>query len=309
MRGSLPPGTRRSSQFEEGNDRNQGAQRHEVLLQPPPQHPRATDLTSSPGRLASTLVGGLKGNQETTPALTDLTVLNEVETIVVGIMSSFMILSGVTYELLVQKRSALEDVTHLSVPPSRLTIIPNTEIGWGKYGEVVQAILDGSSQTPIHVAVKELRNVGTRDGRGRIALTNILINGSLHAVLGDFGLASLMQDSDTSSGLTTSRTAKGSLRYMSPELHLEDDAKPTLASDVWAWGCTAFEVNLLVFQIFRPIYLVDHQVVTGRLPYQEANKDAKVLLAIAQEHQPPGSIKSLISQLMESNTVDALPVL
>ncbi|KAG8914874.1 hypothetical protein FRC01_003880, partial [Tulasnella sp. 417] len=331
MVGSLSPDTSKSSEFEEESDRNQGTQTYEVFLQPTPQNPHATGLASLPGYPASTLVGGLKENQEATLALTESKVVNEVETIV---------------------RSALEDVTHLSVPPSRLTIIPNTEIGWGKYGEVVQAILDGSSQTPVHVAVKELRNVGTRDGRGRIALrlarelkiwakvnhpnilpligyhlsenyeiaqfispfmtngnvtqyfesvqvdlakrldiTNILINDSLHAVLGDFGLASLMQDSDTSSGLTTSRTAKGSLRYMSPELHLEDDARPTLASDVWAWGCTAFEV------------------VTGRLPYHEATKDAKILLAIAQEHQPPGSIKSLMSQLMESNSVDTLPVL
>ncbi|KAG8931427.1 hypothetical protein FRC01_001320 [Tulasnella sp. 417] len=193
-------------------------------------------------------------------------------------------------------RSALEDVDlkRLFVQPSRLIIIPNTEIGWGKYGEVVQAVLDSSSQKQVRVAVKELRNRLARELKiwakvkhpnilpligyhlsenyeiaqfispfmtngnvtqyfesekvglvRRFEITNILINDSLQAVLGDFGLASLMQESDTSSGLTTSRTPKGSLRYMSPELHLEEDARPTLASDVWAWGCTAFEIYLI----------------------------------------------------------------
>lgn len=74
---------------------------------------------------------------------------------------------------------------------------------------------------------------------------NVLINNKLDAVLCDFGLAKFINDSDTPSGLTTSRTIKGSIRYMSPELVVENDAKHTLASDIWAWGCTAFEVRLL----------------------------------------------------------------
>ncbi|KAG8935631.1 hypothetical protein FRC00_010691 [Tulasnella sp. 408] len=180
----------------------------------------------------------------------------------------------------------------------------STEIGCGRYGEVLLATLKRPSQVSIRVAVKELRTVETRGVRKRIALrlarelriwaevchlnilpligfylsdnyeiarfisplmingnvseylertqvgglkrldiTNILINDAHQAVLCDFGLALFIQESGISSGLTTSRSVKGSLRYMSPELNLDDEAKHTLASDVWAWGCTAFEVG------------------------------------------------------------------
>lgn len=69
------------------------------------------------------------------------------------------------------------------------------------------------------------------------------MNDDLHAVLCDFGLASFVLASDLASGLTTTQSIRGSIRYMSPELHLADEPKHTLASDVWAWGCTAYEVG------------------------------------------------------------------
>ncbi|KAG8955082.1 hypothetical protein FRC04_009539 [Tulasnella sp. 424] len=67
-------------------------------------------------------------------------------------------------------RSTLDELIHLLIPPSRLTIMDSSEIGSGKYGEVLLAKLDGSSQTPTSVAVKELRTVGTRGVRRRVAL-------------------------------------------------------------------------------------------------------------------------------------------
>ncbi|KAG8955085.1 hypothetical protein FRC04_009542 [Tulasnella sp. 424] len=67
-------------------------------------------------------------------------------------------------------RSTLDDLIHFLIPSSRLTIMDSSEIGCGRYGEVLLATLDGSSQTPILVAVKELRAVGTRGVRKRMAL-------------------------------------------------------------------------------------------------------------------------------------------
>ncbi|KIO23072.1 hypothetical protein M407DRAFT_78537, partial [Tulasnella calospora MUT 4182] len=90
---------------------------------------------------------------------------------------------------------------------------------------------------------------------GDLKPTNILINDSIHAVLCDFGLASFVQESGMSSGLTTSQSIKGSIRYMSPELHLEEDVKHTLASDVWAWGCTVFEVGAFRTLVYPQINL------------------------------------------------------
>ena len=62
-------------------------------------------------------------------------------------------------------------------------------------------------------------------------------------MLCDFGVSSFMHVSDAASGLTTSQSTKGSLLYMSPEIILQDEAKNALQSDVWAWGCTALEVD------------------------------------------------------------------
>ncbi|KAG9041015.1 Negative regulator of mitotic exit [Tulasnella sp. UAMH 9824] len=67
-------------------------------------------------------------------------------------------------------QSVLDDLTHLSVAPSRLTIKDSTEVGCGRYGEVLLATLDESSERPTPVAVKELRTVETRGVRKRIAL-------------------------------------------------------------------------------------------------------------------------------------------
>lgn len=68
---------------------------------------------------------------------------------------------------------------------------------------------------------------------------NVLITDLVEAVLCDFGLA--RHPNGQPSGLTTTRTIKGSTRYMSPEL-LEENAVHTLPSDVWAYGCLVLKV-------------------------------------------------------------------
>ncbi|KAG8962358.1 Ras GTPase [Tulasnella sp. 425] len=266
----------------------------------------------------------------------------------------------------------LAELAHLLILPSKLTILDSSEVGCGRYGEVLLATL-GGSQGPTYVAVKELRTVGTRGVRHRLALrlarelkiwaranhpntlrligyylsdnyeiarfispfmrngnvsqylereqvgaskrldiiqditlgmnylhdcdppichgdlkpTNILMDDSFHAVLCDFGLASFIQESGISSGLTTSQSIKGSIRYMSPELHLEEDAKHTLASDVWAWGCTAFET------------------VTDCAPYETAKGDTGILLAFIQK-DPPGSAEAVMSKLPADTLPDVI---
>lgn len=65
---------------------------------------------------------------------------------------------------------------------------------------------------------------------------------NVDAVLCDFGLSSFVYEPEIASGLTTSKSIKGATRYMSPEL-VRDGSKHTLQSDVWAWGCTTFEVG------------------------------------------------------------------
>ncbi|KIO29777.1 hypothetical protein M407DRAFT_69993, partial [Tulasnella calospora MUT 4182] len=80
---------------------------------------------------------------------------------------------------------------------------------------------------------------------GDLKPLNVLVNDKPDAVLCDFGLAVFIEDSEASSGLTTTRSIKGSLRYMSPELLDDKETKHTLESDIWAWACTIFEVPQL----------------------------------------------------------------
>ena len=82
--------------------------------------------------------------------------------------------------------------------------------------------------------------------------SNILITDEGRAVLTDFGL-SRVTESMGPTGNTTS-SAAGSIRWQAPELFLElnyDAPLPimlkrrTKASDVWAFGCTVYEVSYL----------------------------------------------------------------
>ncbi|KAG8899644.1 hypothetical protein FRC00_001159 [Tulasnella sp. 408] len=112
----------------------------------------------------------------------------------------------------------------------------------------------------------------------RLGFANVLIDEKFDAVLCDFGLATFVQDSGAASGLTTSRSTKGSTRYMSPELFQDFEAKHTLESDIWGWACTIFEI------------------ITDNTPYANALSDANILLALVQGTSP-GSIE-LLSRLL-----------
>jgi serine/threonine protein kinase len=81
--------------------------------------------------------------------------------------------------------------------------------------------------------------------------TNILIDDQGRGVLSDFGLARAFGITDKS-GLTTS-SISGSLRWLAPELfprldvgqaNSQTEIQRTKASDVWAFGCTVYEVSI-----------------------------------------------------------------
>ncbi|KIO30433.1 hypothetical protein M407DRAFT_224396, partial [Tulasnella calospora MUT 4182] len=103
---------------------------------------------------------------------------------------------------------------------------------------------------------------------GDLKPANVLISDKLDAVLCDFGLATFVENSGDPSGLTTSRSIKGSLRYMSPELFHDDEAKHTLESDIWAWACTIFET------------------ITDCIPYANSRSDGSLMVAVLQGASP-----------------------
>ncbi|KAG9036571.1 hypothetical protein FS837_001642 [Tulasnella sp. UAMH 9824] len=109
---------------------------------------------------------------------------------------------------------------------------------------------------------------------------NVLIDLHLNAVLCDFGLASFV-DSPIVPGLVTTTALKGGTpRYMSPELHLDDNCTHNLESDVWAWACTVFHV------------------LTGTIPYAKYPKQVEFCMAIGRG-QPPGDIAMLLPNNFE----------
>lgn len=65
---------------------------------------------------------------------------------------------------------------------------------------------------------------------------NVLVNDLCEATLSDFGLSRIIREPDGPTGLSTGAGPKGSHNYMAPELFEEENSKPTLETDVYAFG-------------------------------------------------------------------------
>ncbi|KAG8951679.1 hypothetical protein FRC00_007140, partial [Tulasnella sp. 408] len=126
--------------------------------------------------------------------------------------------------------------------------------------------------------IKEFMGQHQVSVEARLGFANVLISDKPDAVLCDFGLATFVQDAGISSGLTTSRSTKGSSRYMSPELFQSEDAKHTLESDIWAWACTTFEI------------------ITDVIPYNTCLAEHNILGALIRGISP-GSVELLGDQV------------
>ncbi|KAJ7289329.1 kinase-like domain-containing protein [Mycena rebaudengoi] len=84
------------------------------------------------------------------------------------------------------------------------------------------------------------RNVVHGDLKGN----NVLISNNGYVVLSDFGLSRTLE---RHTGYTTSNSSAGSVNWSSPELirpwfQTEETHVKTLASDVWAFACTVYEL-------------------------------------------------------------------
>ncbi|KIO17707.1 hypothetical protein M407DRAFT_84706, partial [Tulasnella calospora MUT 4182] len=114
----------------------------------------------------------------------------------------------------------------------------------GNVMQYIRRTRAGLAVQDIAAGLKYLHDFSPPICHGDLKPANVLVKEGIDAVLCDFGVSSFIQESGAASGLTTSKSIKGSARYMSPELFPEEgNPKHTLQSDVWAWGCTVFEVG------------------------------------------------------------------
>ncbi|KAG6824397.1 hypothetical protein H0H92_006974 [Tricholoma furcatifolium] len=101
---------------------------------------------------------------------------------------------------------------------------------------------------------------------------NILVDGSGRAKLADFGISAV---SDSKVPIWTSQSSVaskgGSVRWQAPELiDIEngEEVKNSLASDVYAWGCVAFEL------------------FTGTVPFAHIQRDTTILFHVKSGLRP-----------------------
>lgn len=80
---------------------------------------------------------------------------------------------------------------------------------------------------------------------GDIKPQNILVNDEGEAVVSDFGLARVLNVLGDHSGFTTSSVGQGTKGYLAPELLNEDDARPTVQTDVFSFGGLILAVGRL----------------------------------------------------------------
>ncbi|KAG8976858.1 hypothetical protein FRC05_002795 [Tulasnella sp. 425] len=112
---------------------------------------------------------------------------------------------------------------------------------------------------------------------------NVLVDDDGRAVLSDFALAKLLQDTRT--GLTTSVGHVRHVRWLAPELLLGDGRVP-LSSDIWGWGCLALTM------------------IADEIPYSKMGTDARIIVAIATGRTPlptpvPVSLNGLLPILQK----------
>ncbi|KAF9460081.1 kinase-like domain-containing protein [Collybia nuda] len=105
---------------------------------------------------------------------------------------------------------------------------------------------------------------------GDLKGNNVLITNEGHAVLSDFGLSKVIEDLVGPTGYTPSSPEVGPLRWQAPEFVEDEKCKLGLETDVWSFGCTAYEL------------------LTNYTPYYYRTKDALIMRDMREGIKPPG---------------------
>ncbi|KAJ1305882.1 hypothetical protein OPQ81_010603 [Rhizoctonia solani] len=104
---------------------------------------------------------------------------------------------------------------------------------------------------------------------GDLKAPNILVTVEGCAKLCDFGHSRFAETGPSHTDTTdASSTFQATTRYMSPELFTEPVARPSLPSDIWAFGCVALEIlsKLRPYHIIFSEHRVPAAIIQGRTP-------------------------------------------
>ncbi|KAF9447174.1 kinase-like protein, partial [Macrolepiota fuliginosa MF-IS2] len=111
---------------------------------------------------------------------------------------------------------------------------------------------------------------------GDIKAHNMLLDDG-HVRLADFGTSKMLDIP-----LSTSSRMAGTYRWMSPELLVDADPKPTMASDVWAFGMTILQARKNPYSHLKSDPAVIMSVVQGQLPPQPLEIDSTIWALLKQ---------------------------
>ncbi|KAG9122968.1 hypothetical protein FRC07_000410 [Ceratobasidium sp. 392] len=97
---------------------------------------------------------------------------------------------------------------------------------------------------------------------------NVLVTGGGTPKICDFGHSRFIEDSAQPMVSDLSSKFHATTRYMSPELFTDPKSKPTLFSDIWAYGCVALEIlsQLRPYHVITNEHRVTLAIKSGRTP-------------------------------------------
>ncbi|KAI9135884.1 kinase-like domain-containing protein, partial [Paraphysoderma sedebokerense] len=107
---------------------------------------------------------------------------------------------------------------------------------------------------------------------------NVLVSDDWTAAVTDFGLSTLRLETESKANI---RNGVGTMRWMAPELF--EDAEPTAAIDVYAYGMVLWELT------------------DGRIPFSNVNNDTVVaLVSIGKQPPIPASCPAKLLELIQN---------
>ncbi|KAK7026357.1 kinase-like domain-containing protein, partial [Favolaschia claudopus] len=143
---------------------------------------------------------------------------------------------------------------------------------WMQNGNIMEFLAANSPDTPRHFSMilDTASGLGYLHGQntihGDLKGINILVSPSGRACIADFGLSIVVNAMTLRLTTSTIVNCGGTARYHAPELF--DTGVKTFASDIYAFGCVAYEI------------------MTGTVPFRELSNDMQIMFRVLKGEHP-----------------------